>query len=111
MDLPPLVAHRAVGEGPEPALVPGDDDLVPAQHRQRVGSLQPQQRLAQCVAQCGLARPRHEVGNDLGVAGGLEDRSRHLDLVPEHVAVGQVPVVRHGEGALVAFHVEGLGVQ
>ena len=54
--------------------------------------------------------PGHEVDDDLGVHGGLEDGAVVLQAAANLPGVGQGAVVADGDGLAAVLHHEGLGV-
>ena len=87
------------------------DDAVLRQEDQRKSAFQLQQGIAQRAGQRALGRVRHQVQDDFGIAGGLEDGAAASQVAAQFGGVGDVAVVRHRHAALVAGHGEGLGVE
>src|SRR5215472_11814375 len=51
------------------------------------------------------------MNDDLGIAGGLENRSLRLQTVADLIGIDEIAVVRNGNHALVAIHHDGLRVE
>ena len=54
------------------------------------------------------ALPGNNIGNDLGIAGGVEDTSLQLELTPKLIGVHQVAVMTDGQLTLDVLHQHGL---
>ena len=57
------------------------------------------ERISDAVLNGPLRADRHEVHDDFGIAGALEDRPPELELFPQGRRVGKVAIVGNGDGA------------
>ncbi len=83
--------------GRNPLWVADSVERVLGQEQEREGALDSPHRVEDGVDAVLLRRSGVEVEDDLGVAGGAEDRARLYQLAPEKVSVHQVPVVTDGD--------------
>ncbi len=106
-----LAGNASHHQRPEAARIAGGEDAVGREHHQRERALDAAERVGHGIGQRLLARARDEMHNNLGVAGGLEDRSGLLELAAHFQRIDDVAVVRQGDLALVALHHDGLRVE
>ena len=100
-------------QGPEAVRVPGGDDLVGGGDHQGIGALDFGQGRGQRVDQIdevAPAVPGHEVDDNLGVHGGLEDGALLLQAAADLAGIGEGAVVADGDHQTAVLHHEGLGV-
>ena len=102
------VAQRPQAEG-----VPGGQELGGGHDHQGVGPLEGVHGPVHGPLDGGGGEPLpgDDVGDDLRVAGGVEDGAGHFQLGAQLVGVGQVAVVGQGHAALVVVDHDGLGVE
>ncbi len=105
----PQLAHA---QGPEAVGVPDGDELLGGHDNQGVGPPElfhgPFHRCLDGGALEPL--PGDDMGDNLGIAGGVEDAAGKLQLLPQLGGVHQVAVVGHRHGALDVVNDHGLGV-
>ena len=92
--------------------VAGRDQLGGGHHHEGIGAVQPVHGLAyRCFDGAALQPfPYDDVGDDLGIAGHVEDGACHLQLLPKLAGVGQRTVVGQRHQALAVVHHDWLGV-
>ena len=105
----PLPAHAQGAEAPG---VAAGNQLLGGHNQQGEGPLQGGGGPAHRLLHAAAVEPRlgDGVGDQLGVAGGVEDGALVLKLPPQGVHPHQVAVVHHRKGALYIFDGQGLGV-
>ena len=103
--------HFAHGERAETMRAARDDDAVLREKDQRKGAFELQQRVAERAGEGSFGRVRHQVEDDFGVAGGLEDGAAAFEIGTQLIGVGDVAVMSDGDFALVALDGERLGVE
>ena len=91
------VAELAERERPEPVRIADGDQPVLRQHDERKRAAHLRDRLDDGVLDRLRRRPRVEVQDDLGVAGGLEDGALAHQVVAQLPRVDQVAVVADGD--------------
>ena len=106
------VPKSAHAQRPEAVGVPDGDELGGGGDHQGVGPLDPVHGGGDRLLDGGGAQTLldDDVGDDLGVRGGLEDGALALQLLAQCVGVGEVAVVGQGHAALVVVHQDGLDV-
>src|ERR1700734_780867 len=77
-----LAGNAAHHQWPETARITRGKNAVGGEHDERECALKTAERISHGVRQRLLPRARDQVNDDLGVAGGLEDRTRLLQLRP-----------------------------
>ena len=92
--------------------IPGTDQLPRRHENQGIGPLQPVHGGAEGILHAGGGKPLpgHDVGNGLGVAGGVENSPGQLQLIPEAVGIAQVTVVGDGHASLLMVDLNRLAV-
>ena len=90
--------------------VPGGDDLVGGGDHQGIGAFDVFQGVDQRFHRVGAPVPGHEVDDDLGVHGGLEDGAALFQAAADLPGVGEGAVVADGDHLAAVLHHEGLGV-
>ena len=92
--------------------VPGANQLLGGHEHQRVGPLQLGHGGAKGVLDGGGGQPLlgDDIGDDLGVAGAVEDGPGQLQFIPELGGVAQVAVVGQCHAALLVVDLNGLAV-
>ena len=105
----PLPAHAQGAEAPG---VPAGDELPGGHDQQGEGPLQIPGGVAHRVLHAAAVEPGlgDGVGDELGVAGGVEDGPLVLKVPAELVHPHQIAVVDHRQGALHVLDGQGLGV-
>ncbi len=93
------LAEPAEDERPDAERIAHADHHVVGQRHQRIGALDLLEGLDQPVDDVAARRRRHQVGDDLGVGGRLEQRAALDQLVAQRIGIGQVAVVGDGEAA------------
>ena len=106
----PGAVQLAQAQGPEAVGVPGGDDLVGGGDHQGIGAFDVLQSIHQGLLQVGAGVPGHEVDDDFGVHGGLEDGAGGLEAAADFPGVGEGAVVADGDHLAAVLHHEGLGV-
>ena len=100
----------AEAERTDAARIADRDDRVRRQEEQRVGALDPRERVDDAVLDRDLLAARDQVDEHLGVGGRREDRALLLELGAELVGVREVAVVADRERAARVVDRERLGV-
>ena len=93
--------------------VPDRDDLVGGGDHQGIGALDFGQGRGQRVDQIDEVAPPvpgHQMDDDLGVHGGLEDGALRLQAAANLPGIGEGAVVADGDHQTAVLHHEGLGV-
>ena len=106
------LSPAAHAQGPEAPRVPGGHQLPGRHDDEGPGSPQPRQRPAHRLLHRGAAQPGlgDGVGDELGVAGGLENGPLVLESCAQLVRMGQIAVVGQGQGSLDIPQRQRLGV-
>ena len=91
--------QKPEAERPDAHRIAHGDDRLLRQEEQRVGALDPRERVGDAVLDGDLLARRDQVHEHLGVGVALEDRAARLELGAELVGVRQVAVVADGERA------------
>jgi hypothetical protein len=81
----------------ETVRVADADEALFVHHHQRVRPPYPVERVDQALQQVRRFRLGHEVDDDLRIRGGLEYRTRVLQLLPQLQRIDEIAVVRHAE--------------
>ena len=102
--------QHAQHEGPEAPGVPRGHDRVLGEEEEREGAHHLRQAGRDRVLQPVAMAAGVEVEDHLGIGGGLEDRARRLQLLPQDGGVHQVAVVGERDRAAVALDEDRLGV-
>ena len=97
-------------EGPEPVRVPDGEHLLVREKEQGVGAFDAPQGADKPVEGRVLMGEGDKVNDHFGVDGRLEDGAVVLQFLPNDLRVGEVAVMRYGEGTLRILDHEGLGV-
>ena len=96
----PGVAEPAERERPEAVRIAGGDQPVLGQQHHREGAADLRDRLDQRLLDGRRLRSRVQVQHDLGIAGGLEDRSGPHEIVAKLARVDEIAVVADGDLAV-----------
>ena len=83
--------------------IAGADELLVGEADEGVGAFERAQSFDKTVDEPVAARPRHEMQDNLGVAGRLHQRAVVHELAAQRQAVGEIAVVADGEAAAVEF--------
>ena len=77
------------------------DELFHRQEPERIGALDPHERVDEAHGEAALAlgASRDQMDDDLGVGGRLKDRARGNQLAPERQRIGQVAVMGQRQAA------------
>jgi hypothetical protein len=103
------VALSPNAERPESVRVPNPKDRVGCEHYERPGSSQIIEYFHQTLFE-RAPLVEHEMGNKLGIRGGLEDGSLSLQFPPELRYVHNIPIVTQREDSIYLFDEEWLCV-
>ena len=95
----PAVAPLAQHHRTDAERIAHADHHVVGDADQRIGALDLVQRVDQAVDHVAAQVRRHQMQDDLGVAGRLEHRAALHQLLPDHLGVGEVAVVGDREAA------------
>ena len=108
----PAVRPHAVAQGAEAVGVPGGDELAGGHDHQGIRALDLVHGAAKRLLDGGGGKAflGDDVGNDLGVGGGVENGASQLQFFPQVIGIDQVSVVAQGHGAFHVVHHDGLGV-
>ena len=106
------VLHFSIAQRAKAVGVPGADQLLRGHEHQRVGPLQSVHGRTERSLNRGGAQPLpgDDVGDDLGIAGTMEDSSRQLQLVSKLGCIAQISVVRQGHMSFLVIDLDGLAV-
>ena len=104
------VLQLSEDQGPEAVGITDGDHLLVGEEQQRIGAFDPPQGADEPVEGQILMGEGDEVDDHLRVHGRLEDGPVILQLVPNDLCVGEVPVVGYREGAFRILDDKGLGV-
>ena len=104
------LAKLAHHQRPDAERIAARDQSVGGQADQRISALDLFQRIGQPVEHRLAVAGRHQVDDDFGVAGRLEDRPALVEPLPERHRVRQIAVVRDRESALRQFGEQRLDV-
>ena len=105
-----VVAQASEHERPEAVRVAHRQELVVGEDQQRVGALDAVQGFDEAPGQIAVLGAGHEVDDDLGVHGRLEDRPFVLEVLADVDGVDEVAVVGHGDRPEAGLDDERLGV-
>ena len=106
------IRRLAVAQGTEPVGVTSRQQLGGGHEHQGEGALQPVHGLTQRILNGGGFQTflGDDVGDDLRVAGGVEDGAVQLQLAAQLEGVAQVAVVGQRQLALLVVDLDGLAV-
>ena len=106
------VGHPAKAKGTEAVRVAQADELLRRHQHQRIGALQPLNGAGDGLLNGGGGQPLlgDQVGDDLGIAGRMEDGAGQFQFVAKLSGVGQVAVVGQGQLALLVVDLDGPAV-
>ena len=103
--------HLAEGQRTESMRVARDEDPVSGQKHQRKRAFQLQQRFAERSGKRPLARPRDQMQNHFGIAGGLENGAVAFQFAAQFSGIGDVAVVRDRDVSFIAGDRKRLGIE
>ena len=104
------IADPAHDQRPDAERVAAGDQPDLGQDEQRIGPLDLLERVDQLVEHRRMMRGCHQVDDDLGVRGGLEDRAAPVERAPKLHRVRQIAVMRDRKAALGEFGEQRLDV-
>ena len=84
--------------------------FIARQNQQRVGALDLIEGVAERALQVVRAAARHQVHDDFGIAGGLENRAAMFERAAKLAGIGEIAIMRESEFAFVAVDDDWLGV-
>ena len=88
------------------------DELLRAHDHQRIRALNALHGAQHGLLDAFAPQPllRDDIGDDLGIAGGVEDRASQLQLLAQLPGVNEVAVMAQSQGALEVIDQQGLGI-
>ena len=106
------VAELAYDQRPDAQRIADADEFLHRQQCERVGAIDPHQRIDQPHGEATLAlgAARDQVNDYLGIGGRLEDRARGNQLAPKCQRIGQVAIMAERQAAHVDIGEERLHI-
>ena len=99
----PGVAEAAEAERAKTAGIANGVKLIAREHEQRIGAFDLIERVAESAFQIVRRAASHQMHDDFGIAGGLENGAAMLESAAQLGGVGEIAVVRQGQLAFIAI--------